>query len=169
MYYIHPYSVKMPDYPHKPRSRGVSNLHAHLVLTTKYRCKVITEPMLNRLKIVMNELCQKWQCEYTEGNGEPDHFHLVFRYYPQLQLSKFIDNIKSVSSRKLNQEYDEYLRQIYPPKINPKTGKAVRVFWNESYAINSVGDAKLDVLIKYVQNQPHELLESVTSKATELG
>jgi len=147
---------------YKLRSRGVSNLHAHLVMTTKYRYKVITEPMLTYLKLVMEELCEKWQCEYTEGNGEPDHFHLIFRYYPQLQLSKLIDNLKSVSSRRMNQNYDEYLRTIYPPTINPKTGKEVRVFWNESYAINSVGGAKLDVLIKYVQTQPRELIEQVT-------
>jgi putative transposase len=78
----------------------------------------MSEPMLIRLKIVRNELCQKWQCEYTEGNGEPDHFHLVFRYYPQLQLSKFIENVKSVSRRRFNQEYDDYLRGIYRPKVN---------------------------------------------------
>lgn len=117
---------------------------------------------MERLKTIMKELCEKWQCEYTEGNGEPDHFHLLFRYYPQLQLSKLIDNVKSVSSRKLNSEYDEHLRKVYPPTINPKTGKESRVFWNESYAINSVGGAKLDVLIKYVQSQPRELLEMVT-------
>jgi REP element-mobilizing transposase RayT len=70
----------------------------------------MTEPMLARLKIIMKELCEKWQCEYTEGNGDPDPFHLVFRYYTQLQLSKLIDNDKSVSSRRLNQEYDEYLK-----------------------------------------------------------
>jgi putative transposase len=122
----------------------------------------MTEPMLERLKIIMKELCEKWQCEYTEGNGEPDHFHLVFRYYPQLQLSKFIDNVKSVSSRRLNREYDEHLRKFYRPTANPKTGKDKRVFWNELYAINSVGGAKLDVLIKYVQTQSRELLDQVT-------
>jgi putative transposase len=152
----------MPKHVYKLRSRGVSNLHAHLVLTTKYRYKVMTLPILERLKIIIKELCEKWQCEYTEGNGEPDHFHLVFRYYPQIQLSKFIDNVKSVSSRRLNHEYDEHLRKIYQPIINPKTGKESKVFWNESYAINSVGGAKLDVLIKYVQTQPRELLEMVT-------
>jgi putative transposase len=73
----------------------------------------------------------QWQCEYTEGNGEPDPFHLVFRYYPQLQLSKFIENVKSVSSRRFNQEYDEYLRKIYRLSIKARTGKEIRVFWNE--------------------------------------
>lgn len=79
-----------------------------------------------------------------------------------MTLSSFIGNVKSVSSMRMNQKFDSYLRKIYPPKINVKTGKEVRVFWNESYAINSVGGAKLDVLIKYVKTQPRELLEQVT-------
>ncbi len=122
----------------------------------------MTEPMLSRLKMITKELCEKWQSECTEGNGEPDHFYLVFRYYPQLQLSKFIDNVKSISSRRLNQEYDEYLRGIYQQTIHSKTGKESRVFWHESYAIKLVGGAKLDILINYVQTQPRELLEQVT-------
>jgi putative transposase len=130
---------------HKPRSRGVSRLYAHLVLTTKYRRKVITQPMLERMGEIMRDLCEKWQCECLEFNGEPDQVHLVFRYYPQMQLSKFIDNLKSVSSRRIRQEFEEELRKTYW-----NWGKG---FWNESYSIDSCGDAPLDVLRKYVQNQ----------------
>jgi len=148
---------------HKPRSRGVSNLHAHLVLTTKYRYNVITEPMLERLKEILKELCEKWQCDYVEGNGEPNHFHLVFRHFPQTHLDEFIGNIKSVSSRRMNQEYAEHLAKTYYPKISRRTGKrTAKVFWNESYSIDSVGVTKLDILIRYVQTQPKELLDKIT-------
>ncbi|KAM3097108.1 IS200/IS605 family transposase [Phormidesmis sp. 146-35] len=148
---------------YKTRSRGVSNLHAHLVLTTKYRYSVITEPMLERLKEIIKDLCTKWQCEYVEGNAEPNYFHLVFRFFPQTDLDKFIGNIKSVSSRKMNQEFAEHLEKIYSPKISRRTGeKTARVFWNESYSIDSVGVTKLDILIRYVQTQPKELLDKVT-------
>ncbi|KAM3109212.1 IS200/IS605 family transposase [Phormidesmis sp. 146-33] len=148
---------------YKTRSRGVSSLHAHLVLTTKYRYSVITEPMLERLKEIIKDLCAKWQCEYVEGNGEPNHFHLVFRFFPQTDLDKFIGNIKSVSSRKMNQEFADHLAKTYYPKISRRTGeKTARVFWNESYSIDSVGVTKLDILIRYVQTQPKELLDKVT-------
>ncbi|KAM3093289.1 IS200/IS605 family transposase [Phormidesmis sp. 146-35] len=148
---------------YKTRSRGVSRLHAHLVLTTKYRYSVITEPMLERLKEIIKDLCAKWQCEYVEGNGEPNHFHLVFRFFPQTDLDKFIGNIKSVSSRKMNQEFADHLAKTYYPKISRRTGeKTARVFWNESYSIDSVGVTKLDILIRYVQTQPKELLDKVT-------
>lgn len=148
---------------YKARSRGVSCLYAHLVMTTKYRYNVMTASMLERMKEIIKELCEKWQCEYVEGNGEPNHFHLVFRFFPQTDLAQFVGNIKSVSSRKMNQEFSEHLAKTYYPKISRRTGKkTARVFWNESYSIDSVGVTKLDILIQDVQTQPKELLERVT-------
>jgi putative transposase len=137
---------------HKPRSRGVSRLYAHLVLTTKYRKRVMTAPMLQRLEAIVKDLCSKWQCEWIEFNGEPEHVHMVFRYFPQMQLSKFIDNLKSVSSRRIRQEFEAELRKTY---WNWSKG-----FWNESYSIDSCGDALLEVLRRYVQNQKGCLSDS---------
>jgi putative transposase len=127
------------------RSRGVSRLYAHLVLTTKFRLKVMPPEILQRLQEVMVDLCKKWQCELLECNGEEDHLHLVFRYAPQMQLSKFINNLKAVSSRKIREEFESQLREFY--------WDWDKGFWNESYSIDSCGDAPLSVLIKYVQNQ----------------
>ena len=87
-------------------ARGVSKLYAHLVLTVKYRHQIITGGMLERLRQVIQDLCDKWQCECIEVDGEPEHLHLLFRYAPQLQLSKFIGNLKSVSSRRMKQEFN---------------------------------------------------------------
>lgn len=119
------------------RSRGISKLYAHLVLTVKYRHSRITVPMLKRLKEIVRDLCEQWQCECIEVNGEPNHLHLLFRYAPQLHLSKFIGNLKSITSRRIKQEFE----------LNIKS------FWNESYSIDSVGGAPLETLKKYVQNQ----------------
>lgn len=129
---------------YKPRSRGVSRLMAHLILTPKYRKNVITQPMLNRLKELTDELCQKWHCELIEFGGEPNHIHIVFRFFPQIQLSKFINNLKSVTSRKIREEFSEEVAAVYGGK---------RVFWTEGYSIDSCGDAPLETLVKYVQNQ----------------
>lgn len=139
---------------YKARSRGVSSLHGHLVITTKYRYHVMSDAMLTRLTEVMKDLCEKWQCEFIEGNGEPNHYHLLFRYFPQMQLSKFIGNVKSVTSRRIRAEFPEI--------VNSEYWKAV--LWNESYSIDAVGSVKLDVLKQYVQQQPTELLKIVTDR-----
>ncbi len=136
------------------RSRGVSNLHGHLIITTKYRYKILTEPMLKRLIEILKDLCEKWQCEFIEANGEPDHVHLLFRYFPQIELSKFIGNVKSVSSRRLRSEFPEIVEPRYWKKV----------LWNESYAIDAVTNVKLETLIKYVQTQPTETLREVTER-----
>jgi putative transposase len=136
------------------RSRGVSSLHGHLVITTKYRHNILTQPMLDRLTEIMKDLCEKWQCEFIEGNGEPNHYHLLFRYFPQMQLSKFIGNVKSISSRRIRSEF--------PDIVDSKYWKAV--LWNEGYSIDAVGSVKLDVLKKYVQSQPTDLLGIVTKR-----
>ncbi|MDY6938616.1 MAG: IS200/IS605 family transposase [Cyanobacteriota bacterium] len=118
--------------------RSVSDLKAHLVLTTKYRRKVFTEEILNRLSAILSDLCQKWDCKLIEVNGESDHIHLLFQYYPQMELPKFVNNIKSVTSRRI--------RTQFPNAV----GKAL---WNESYFIASCGGVTVSVLKKYIESQ----------------
>ena len=133
----------MPTKKHVSRSRGVSRLFAHLVLTTKYRKKIITPEMLTCLEQVIGEVIAKWQCELVEFNGEPEHVHILFRFYPQVPLDNFIGNVKSVSSRKIRQQFPEYLSKIYHKPV----------FWNESYSIDSCGAAPLQILVEYIKDQ----------------
>ena len=124
-------------------ARSVSDMKAHLVLTTKYRRKVLTGAMISRLKDVVIDLCGKWDCKVIEFNGEDNHIHLLFQYYPQMELPKFVGNIKSVTSRRLRQEFPEEINKIYGKKV----------LWNESYFIASCGAVSISVLKKYIENQ----------------
>jgi putative transposase len=123
--------------------RSVSDMKAHLVLTTKYRRKAFTAEMLNRLHEILVDLCQKWNCKLIEFNGEEDHIHLLFQYYPQMELSKFINNIKSVTSRRIRSEFAEHVNKIYWKDV----------LWNESYFIASCGGVTVSVLRQYIEQQ----------------
>ncbi len=125
------------------RARGLSDLKAHLVLVTKYRRKVFTDEMLVRLADILKELLSKWDCEVIEFNGETDHIHLLFRYTPQTDLPKFINNWKSVTSRYLRKEFAEHLSQYYWKDV----------FWSGSYFIASYGGVTVETLKKYVESQ----------------
>ena len=129
---------------YKSHSRAVSDLKAHLVLTTKYRRKVINAAMLTRLREIFNELCSKWGCEVVEFNGEQDHVHLLFGYYPQMQLSKFVNNLKTVSSLYIRKEFSEDVGRVYWNKP---------VFWHSAYFIASCGGVTVEQLKQYVQQQ----------------
>src|SRR4028119_2253199 len=95
------------------KGRSVSDLKAHLVLVTKYRRQVFTAPMIHRLGEILEDLCGKWDCKLIEFNGEADHVHLLFQYYPQMELPKFVNNIKTVTSRRLRSEFATHVDQIY--------------------------------------------------------
>lgn len=130
--------------PYRSSARSVSDLKAHLVLTTKYRRKVIHPVMLARLVELVNHISEKLGVEVIEFNGEEDHVHLLFRYYPQLQLSKFINALKTYTSTYIRKEFPRQIKRVY-------WGKPV--FWNSAYFVASCGGVTVEVLKRYVQSQ----------------
>ena len=99
--------------------------------------------MLERLGEILDDLCQKWDCKLIEFNGEEDHIHLLFQYYPQMELSKFINNIKTVTSRRLRQEFVEQVERFYHKDV----------LGNGSYFIASCGGVTVSKLRKYIESQ----------------
>jgi len=124
-------------------ARSVSDLKAHLVLVPKYRKKLFNKVMLVRLEQIVRDLLEKWGCKCVEFNGEKDHVHLLFQYTPQVQLSKLVNNLKTVSSRYLKKEFQERFEQYYWKDA----------LWSGSYYICSCGGVTIETLKKYVQEQ----------------
>ncbi|MEZ4886010.1 MAG: IS200/IS605 family transposase [Chitinophagales bacterium] len=121
----------------------VYELTYHLVLVTKYRKKCFNEKMLLEAESIFSNLCTKWECELIEFNGEQDHVHLLFSAHPAMQLSKFVNNIKTVSSRLLRKNNKAYLEKFYwKPTL-----------WTRAYCILSTGGASIEVIKKYIQSQ----------------
>jgi putative transposase len=118
-------------------------LQVHLVLVTKYRKKVINKEILSRLEQIFRDTCFKWESSVVEFNGEADHVHLLIDYNPKVQISKFVNNLKTVSSRLIRKEFATHVEQFY---YKP-------VFWTGAYFASSCGGVTLDQLKAYVQNQ----------------
>lgn len=129
---------------YRSSARSVSDLKAHRVLVTKYRRKVLNSIMLKRLTQLVSHFCQKWGCQVVEFNGESDHVHLIFQYYPQMQLSKFVNGLKSYTSMVIRQEFPSEIKRYYWGK--PK-------FWSSAYFIASCGGVTVEILKQYVQSQ----------------
>jgi putative transposase len=123
--------------------RSVYDLNVHLVLVTKYRKKVINRAMLSRLQEILNATCAKWRSELREFNGEADHVHLLINYPPDLDLSRFINNLKTVSSRLIRKEFSEQVNRFYSKPV----------FWSGAYFVASCGGVTLEQIKAYVENQ----------------
>ncbi|HAZ50010.1 MAG TPA: IS200/IS605 family transposase [Cyanobacteria bacterium UBA11369] len=129
------------DFIHK--ARGVSDLKCHLVLTPKSRRKLFNEPMLIRLEEIFKTLMEKWGGRLIEFNGETDRVHLLIQYTPQTELSKLINNLKTVSSRYLRKEFAERVNEFYWKDV----------LWTNGYFVASCGGVTVDRLKQYIEEQ----------------
>jgi putative transposase len=124
----------------------VFSLQFHLVIVTKYRRKAITKEMLERLRVIFRETLEKWSCELIEFKGEADHVQLLIQTNPTVELSKLINNLKTVSSRLIRRDFGGYLSRIYRKPV----------FWRRSYCLISSGGATIEKLRKYIEEQGSE-------------
>lgn len=128
---------------YKTNRHSCYNLKYHLVVVTKYRRKCINKELMNRLIEISNNTFDKWNCTILEINGGADHLHILFETPPQVQLSKLINNFKTVSSRLIRRDFAEYLAKFYWKPF----------FWSESYLVLSTGGATIDIIKQYIENQ----------------
>lgn len=118
-------------------------LKYHLVIVTKYRRKVINNDIKNRLFEISEKLFTAWESEIIEINTDLDHVHIFFSTKPQVQLSKLVNNYKTVTSRYIRSEFSDYLSRYYWKPY----------FWSKSYFISTVGDVSEDNIRRYILDQ----------------
>ncbi|WP_405112967.1 IS200/IS605 family transposase [Micromonospora sp. NBC_01405] len=118
-------------------------LHAHLVFVTKYRHGVFTDRHLTRMEEIMRAVCENFSVELVEFNGERDHVHLMVNFPPTVAVSRLVNSLKGVSSRRLRQEFPELVEHYW---------RAQRL-WSGSYYAGSVGGAPLSVVRQYIEDQ----------------
>jgi len=119
---------------------SVTDLKVHLVCVTKYRDEIFSEPELALIEKVFRDVAKKMNFEISEINREKEHLHALIEYPPKLSVSKMVNSLKGVSSRRYGQA----------GFTKPKGGKAL---WSPSYFAVPVGGAPIEVLIKYIKEQ----------------
>ncbi|GAA3104748.1 IS200/IS605 family transposase [Streptosporangium carneum] len=114
-----------------------------MVFVTKYRHPVFTGTHLERVEQIMREVCSDFETELAEFNGESNHVHLLVNFPPKIALSRLVNSLKGVSSRRMRQEFPELARHYY----------RANKLWSGSYFAGSVGGAPIGVLRRYIEQQ----------------
>jgi putative transposase len=92
---------------------------------------------------IRRAVCAGFGCELVACNGEAEHVHLLVHFPPTVALSRPVNSLKGVSSRRLRQAFPELARHYWP----------ARRLWSGSYSAVSFGGAPLDVLRAYIEQQ----------------
>jgi putative transposase len=114
-----------------------------LVFVTKYRRRVFADEHLEALEEVMSSVCADFGCQLEEFNGEDNHVHLLVGFPATVELSKLVNSLKGVSSRRLRQRHGNHLQQFL-------WGGHL---WSRSYYAGTTGGAGIETVRRYIEKQ----------------
>ena len=123
-------------------NHSVFAIHFHLILVVKYRRKVINDEISERLKGIFENIQGNYNIALEEWNYDTDHVHILFRSEPNSNISKFINEYKSASSRLIKKEYTSIKSSLYK-----------EAFWSQSFCLISTGGASIEIIKQYIESQ----------------
>lgn len=126
------------------KGRGyVYFIEYHIVWCVKYRHKILTPKIENKLIEILNKIAEDNKFKITEVNGDLDHIHLLIECSPQHYIPDMIKALKGVSARLLMKEYGlELKRKLWGGHL-----------WNPSYFICTVSENTEEQIINYIKSQ----------------
>jgi len=121
----------------------VYNVNYHIVWSTKYRRKVLTDEIAEYLKILLKEIATDKEFEVILAEvGENDHVHVFVSAHPKISPSYIVKMFKGISGRKLFLEYPEIKEKLWKGRL-----------WNSSFYLETVGSISEEAIKKYIENQ----------------
>jgi putative transposase len=112
----------------------------------KYRRKALVNPqIIDFLKQKIREISERFGVEVLNVECDKDHFHMLFKSKPILAMTKYLNAIKTITSREIQRNFPEVKKMLWK-----------NAFWSRSYFLATTGQVTLDQLKKYVENQGEE-------------
>ena len=113
-----------------------------MVFVTKYRYEIFNTEAIESLREIFDAVCQDFEAELVEANGEEDHEHLLVHYPPKVSVSRLVNSLKGVSSRLLKKKHPEMEKKYWKKKLS-----------SPSYFAGSCGGAPVSIIRQYAESQ----------------
>lgn len=121
----------------------VYNINYHFVWCVKYRRKVLTEPICNRLyEIIQSIADEKGFFVSACKVGEMDHVHCFVSAPPKMSPTSIIKYLKGISGNRLLHEFPQLRAQLWKGQL-----------WNGSYFCETVGSTSEENIQQYILRQ----------------
>lgn len=131
----------MSEHINKRHNRNL--LLYHFVCPIKFRRRVLSEPISESLKLVCQEISERYEVYFVEIGTDENHVHFLIQSVPVLSPSQIIKMVKSLTAKEVFRRHPDFKREMWGGK-----------FWSSGYYVNTVGQhANEAVIKKYVQNQ----------------
>lgn len=125
------------------KGRGyVYSIQYHIVWCVKYRRKVLTGAVEEKLKEILFKIADENGFTIEEFNCDQDHVHLLIDCKPQHYIPNFIKALKGVSGRFIFKECPWLKDSLWGGHL-----------WNPSYFVATVSENTEAQVRAYIQTQ----------------
>lgn len=115
-----------------------TQLYIQFVFSVKGRENLIKESFRDELEKVICGIVTNHKCKTYAIYCNPDHTHLFVGMHPTMSPSKLMEQVKSGSSKWLNE----------------KKNVAGKFSWQDGYGAFTYSKSHIDNVVKYILNQP---------------
>ena len=120
----------------------VYHIQYHIVWCVKYRKKILTGEIGDKIKELIKEIAEDNEFSIIEMETNKDHIHLLINCKPQHYIPNIMKALKGVSSRKLFMFYPELKNSLWGGHL-----------WNPSYFVSTVSENTEDEIKEYISKQ----------------
>ena len=112
-----------------------------MVWIPKYRKMILKGDLAKRLKVVFQEIAERYEFEIDTMEVKDDHVHLFLSAPPRYSPARVVQVIKSISAKMVFKEFPEVKKQLWGGE-----------FWSDGYFVRSVGDkVTSDLIRRYIK------------------
>ena len=130
---------QMTDY--SKTSHTVFYHRYHLVWITKYRKRVLSGELRQRIREEIAQVSDELGIKICNGVLSADHVHIFVEIPPHISVSEFVKIAKGRSSRKIQQEFPNIKKEYWG-----------RHFWGRGFFSSTSGNVTDDIINAYINN-----------------
>jgi len=122
-------------------SHTVFQIEYHFVWVTKYRYKVLSKEIAERVRELVRETCEAFEIRIVKGVVSKDHVHILVSCPPNMAPSEIMRRIKGRTSSKLFEEFSQLKKRYWG-----------RHFWARGYFCATVGQMTEEMIEQYLEH-----------------
>ena len=130
---------------YRKTSHSTYDCKYHIVWITKYRKKIMSGVVAERVRELLRQICKENDVEIIKGHISKDHVHMLVSVPPHLAISKLVQYLKGKSSYKMLRENKQISKMFWG-----------RHLWGRGYFVATSGNVTDEVIMEYIENQEVE-------------
>lgn len=118
----------------------------HIIFVTKYRKNILIGEIDEDMKQIIYEISQMGDSMFVIESMETDkdHVHMLVDIDPNVSATSIVSRVKQMSTNKIWKKHGEVLKNSYWKE---------NTFWSDGYFVCSTGNANMETIKKYIEEQ----------------